>query len=116
MPASHPSSAPTVAQVDTQYPESLVGYNARRAALVIIELFVQRMAVHDLRTVDFSVVSLITHNPGITSRQLCSTLGMLPPNLVGMVNTLEKRGLIAKRPTRATAAPQACIPRPPEKR
>ena len=98
MPTSRPSLIPSVDQVDTQYLESLVGYNARRAALVIIELFLQRMAVYDLRPVDFSVVSLITHNPGITSRQLCSTLGILPPNLVAMVNTLEKRELIARRP------------------
>ena len=92
------SPAPSIDQVNTEYLESLVGYNARRAALVIIELFLQRMAVYDLRPVDFSVISLIAHNPGITSRQLCATLGMLPPNLVGMVNELEKRGLIAKRP------------------
>lgn len=93
-----PSPEPSVDQVNTDYLESLVGYNARRAALIIIELFLQRMAVYDLRPVDFSVVSLIAHNPGITSRQLCSALGMLPPNLVGMVNQLEKRGLLVKRP------------------
>jgi DNA-binding MarR family transcriptional regulator len=98
MPTSRPSPAPFVEQVDTQYLESLVGYNARRAALVIIELFLERMAVYDLRPVDFSVLSLITHNPGITSRQLCNTLGMLPPNLVAMVNTFEKRELISRRP------------------
>ncbi|MCX7257036.1 MAG: MarR family transcriptional regulator [Polaromonas sp.] len=92
------SPEPSVDQVNTDYLESLVGYNARRATLVIIELFLQRMAVYDLRPVDFSVISLIFHNPGITSRQLCATLGILPPNLVGMVNELEKRGLIAKRP------------------
>jgi DNA-binding MarR family transcriptional regulator len=92
------SPAPSIDQVNTEYLESLVGYNARRSALVIIELFLQRMAVYDLRPVDFSVISLIVHNPGITSRQLCATLGILPPNLVGMVNQFEKRSLIAKRP------------------
>jgi DNA-binding MarR family transcriptional regulator len=48
--------------------------------------------------VDFSVLSLITHNPGITSRQLCNTLGILPPNLVGMIGNLEKRELIERVP------------------
>lgn len=98
MPTAPPSPVPSIHEVDTQYLESLVGYNARRAALAVIELFLQRMVVYELRPVEFSVVSLIAHNPGITSRQLCSTLGILPPNLVGMVNTLEKRGLITKRP------------------
>ncbi len=85
-------------KIDTSYLETLLGYNARRAALVIIELFLKRMAVYDLRPVDFSVLSLITHNPGISSRQLCSELNILPPNLVGMINTLEKRELILRLP------------------
>jgi DNA-binding MarR family transcriptional regulator len=87
-----------VEKIDTSYLESLLGYNARRAAVEIIELFLKRMAVYDLRPVDFSVLSLITHNPGISSRQLCSELNILPPNLVGMINTLEKRELILRKP------------------
>jgi len=96
MPAK--PAAPAVEEVDTSYLETLIGYNARRAALAIIAVFLERMAVYDLRPVDFSVLSLITHNPGITSRQLCAALSMLPPNLVGMINALEKRELIARRP------------------
>jgi DNA-binding MarR family transcriptional regulator len=84
--------------IDTRYLETLIGYNARRAALTIIEVFLQRMSVYDLRPVDFSVLSLVTHNPGISSRQLCSALNILPPNLVGMINALEKRALIIRKP------------------
>jgi DNA-binding MarR family transcriptional regulator len=84
--------------VDTRFLETLFGYNARRAALVIIERFLQEMAPFDLRPVDFSVLSLVQHNPGITSRQLCTALGLLPPNLVGMLNKLEKRNLIHRLP------------------
>jgi DNA-binding MarR family transcriptional regulator len=87
-----------VEKIDTSYLESLLGYNARRAAVEIIGLFLKRMALYDLRPVDFSVLSLITHNPGISSRQLCSELNILPPNLVGMINTLEKRELILRKP------------------
>jgi DNA-binding MarR family transcriptional regulator len=92
--AAHP---PAVEEVDTSYLEGLIGYNARRAALAVIEVFLQRMAAYDLRPVDFSVLSLITHNPGITSRQLCTALGILPPNLVGMINALEKRELVERQ-------------------
>ena len=91
-------AAAAVDTVDTSYLETLVGYNARRAALSVIGLFLQRMAVYGLRPVDFSVLSLITHNPGITSSQLCSALSILPPNLVGMVNALARRGLIQRLP------------------
>lgn len=92
------STDPSVDKVDTGYLDSLVGYNARRASLVIIDAFLTHMAVHELRPVDFSVLSLVNHNPGITSRQLCAALGIQPPNLVGMVNALEKRKLVTRRP------------------
>jgi DNA-binding MarR family transcriptional regulator len=96
--AARTVEARAVEKVDTTFLESLIGYNARRAALAVIEVFLERMAVYELRPVDFSVMSLVTHNPGVTSRQLCTTLGILPPNLVGMVNNLEKRGLIVREP------------------
>ena len=84
--------------VDTRYLEGLLGYNARRAALVIIDHFVRGMAEFDLRPVDFSVLSVIHHNPGVTSRQLCASLNILPPNLVGLIKALEQRGLIERQP------------------
>jgi DNA-binding MarR family transcriptional regulator len=93
---SQPAAA--VEEVDTRFLETLLGYNARRAALAVIDVFVQRMEPYQLKPVDFSVLSLVRHNPGITSRQLCGALGILPPNLVGMVNALEKRELIERHP------------------
>lgn len=87
-----------VEQVDTSFLDGLLGYNARRASLAVVELFLERMRPYQLRPVDFSVLSLVLHNPGITSRQLCAALGILPPNLVGLVGALEKRELIVRRP------------------
>jgi DNA-binding MarR family transcriptional regulator len=89
---------PSVDQVDTSYLETLIGYNARRAALAVIAQFLERMAVYDLKPVDFSVMSVVVHNPGVTSRQLCTALNILPPNLVGLVQSLESRGLLERLP------------------
>ena len=86
------------AVIDSSFLESLLGYNARRTALVIIEAFLDRMSVFGLRPVDFSTLSLVAHNPGITSRQLCAALGILPPNLVRIVADLDKRGLLQRKP------------------
>ena len=86
------------AVIDATFLESLLGYNARRTALVIIESFLDRMSVYGLRPVDFSTLSLVAHNPGITSRQLCAALGILPPNLVRIVADLDKRGLVQRKP------------------
>jgi len=84
--------------VDTRYLQSLLGYNARRAALSIISVFLESLAVYGLKPVDFSVMSVIHHNPGVTSRQLCASLNILPPNLVGLIQSLESRGLIERKP------------------
>ncbi len=88
----------SVDKVDTRYLETLIGYNARRAALAVIGQFLERMAVYDLKPVDFSVMSVVVHNPGVTSRQLCAALNILPPNLVGLVQSLELRGLLERLP------------------
>ncbi len=85
-------------KIDTRYLETLLGYNTRRATLTIISRFMERMAEFDLRPVDFSVLSLIGHNPGITSRELCSALNILPPNMVGFLKAFEKRDLIERTP------------------
>ncbi len=84
--------------VDTRYLETLLGYNARRAALTAIARFLETMAPFDLRPVEFSVLSVIRHNPGVTSRQLCAALGLQPPNLVGLVRQLESRALVRRKP------------------
>lgn len=85
-------------QIHTAHLEALLGYNTRRAALHIIGAFMQNMAAFDLRPAEFSVLSLIRHNPGITSRQLCAALSILPPNLVVILKQFEKRGLIDRKP------------------
>ena len=65
------------------------------------------MAPYGLRPVDFSVLSVIEHNPGVTSRQLCAALSILPPNFVKLLGTLEQRKLVDRKPhpqdTRAAA-------------
>ena len=84
--------------MDASYLQSLLGYNARRASLAIIEQFHIDMASFDLRPVDFSVLSLIRHNPGITSRQLCHALNIQPPNMVVFLKSFEKRQLVEREP------------------
>ena len=98
MRPSPKNSVSAVEKVDTRFLESLIGYNARRAALAIIEEFLERMAVYGLKPVDFSVMSVIVHNPGVTSRQLCASLNILPPNLVSLIQSLDSRGMVERQP------------------
>jgi DNA-binding MarR family transcriptional regulator len=85
-------------RLDNGFLETLVGYNARRAWSQISTVFSDRMAPYGHKQVDFSVLSLLAHNPGATSRQLCATLDILPPNLVNLIAALDSRGLIERRP------------------
>jgi DNA-binding MarR family transcriptional regulator len=96
--AKKPLVDATESTIDTRYLETLMGYNARRAALKAITYFSEHMVDFDLTPVDFSVLSLIGHNPGITSRQLCAALGILPPNLVGKISAMEQRRLVERKP------------------
>lgn len=98
LPAGKPAAEGVVDEVDTAFLETLLGYNARRAALAAISVFLEGMAPYRLKPVELSVLSVIAHNPGVTSRQLCNALGILPPNLVGLLNTLEKREVVVRKP------------------
>ena len=97
--AKKPPAVPDAAlqNVNTDFLQSLLGYNARRAALVIIDEFLNHMKPLGLRPVEFSVLCVIAHNPGVTSRQLCAVLGLQPPNLVAPLQDFEKRGLLERR-------------------
>lgn len=97
---AEPQAAASARQdrLDARVLEAFVGYNARRAWLIVSDVFAERMAPYGLKQIDFSVLSLLAHNPGATSRQLCNTLEILPPNLVSLVSTLDSRGLIERRP------------------
>ena len=105
MPTSSKRAAKTIApprstseRLDTHMLEALVGYNARRASLAIGAVFLERMAAYGLKQPEFSVLSLLAHNPGATSRQLCATLDILPPNFVSLIATMDRRGLVERRP------------------
>lgn len=75
----------------------LVGYNIRRAYLVIQALFDKEMEKHDLRQAEFSVLSIVRGNPGINQRALAEALAVAPPNLATLLDRLEARGLLARQ-------------------
>ena len=83
--------------VRTDFLAGLLGYNARRTSLHLVACFVRDLADLQLKPVGFSLLCLVGHNPGITSRQLCQTLDIHPPNLVGLVSTLTERGCLQRQ-------------------
>ena len=82
--------------IDMSQLESLIGYNARRAALHIIDDFNAHLRETALKPVDFSVLSVIAHNANISAHVICKGLDLWPPNIVGILKSLEERKLITR--------------------
>ncbi|HUE10694.1 MAG TPA: MarR family transcriptional regulator [Steroidobacteraceae bacterium] len=77
-----------------------VGYMLRRAQLAVFADFIatQRGAV--ARPGQFSVLSVIGRNPGITQSQLCAALGIKRANLVAVIDHLEELDLARREPSK----------------
>ena len=87
---------PPCADVDSGFLRGLLGYNTRRATLKILENFDRQTTSYGLKPVEFSVLSLIGHNPNISHGQLCTELALLPPNLTKILQKLSSKNLIQK--------------------
>lgn len=96
--------------INTGALEAFVGYNARRASLVVMGALDVPLAPLNLTPVTFSLLSLVADNPGITARQLCGSLGILPPNIVALLAGLVERGLITRLPHTSDKRAQSLHP------
>lgn len=75
----------------------LIGYVLRRAQLVVFQDFFAAFAPFDIRPAQFSVLTVIERNPGLTQSQVAEALGIKRTNFVGMLDALEARGLTERR-------------------
>jgi DNA-binding MarR family transcriptional regulator len=84
-------------QADQSQLLELTGYNIRRAYIVVQSLFEKQMEKHDLRQAEFSVLSVVKCNPGISQKALADSLAVAPPNLATLLDRLEARDLLTRR-------------------
>lgn len=70
-----------------------LGYSLKRAQLRIFDDFIRCVAPLQLTPAQFSVLLLLEKNPGRNQTEVASTLGILRPNFVAMLDDLESRGL-----------------------
>jgi len=75
----------------------LIGYVLRRAQLAVFQDFFAAFAPLDVRPAQFSVLTVIERNPGLTQSQVAEALGIKRTNFVGLLDALEARGLIERR-------------------
>src|SRR5438874_3734960 len=75
----------------------LIGYVLRCAQLVVFQDFFAAFAPFDIGPAQFSVLTVIERNPGLTQSQVAETLGIKRTNFVGMLDELERRALAERR-------------------
>ena len=77
----------------------LIGYVLRRAQLVVFQDFFNAFAPFDVSPAQFSVLTVIERNPGLTQSQVAAALGIKRTNFVGLLDELERRSLAERRQT-----------------
>ena len=82
----------------------------RRAQLIVFQDFFAAFAPFDIRPAQFSVLTVIERNPGLTQSQVAAALGIKRTNFVGMLDELEKRGARRAAAGRARQALLCALP------
>jgi len=73
-----------------------LGYSLKRAQLQIFDDFIGCVAPLQLTPAQFSVLMLVETNPGRNQTEIASTLGILRPNFVALLDELESRDLCVR--------------------
>lgn len=75
----------------------LLGYQLAQAAITTTRVFSERVGEPgELRPVEFTILTLVHENPGVSARQLADALAVTPPNITMWIDKLERRGLIER--------------------
>lgn len=74
----------------------LIGYALRRAELKVAQNLIEQLAPFDLRPAQFSALLIIEASPGLMQIDLASILAIEPPQVVTLLNKLEKLGLAVR--------------------
>ena len=70
-----------------------VGYLLRRAQVAVFQRFFELFAEVDIRPAQYSALTVIERNPGLSQTRLAEALGIKKTNLVALIDGLEARGL-----------------------
>jgi DNA-binding MarR family transcriptional regulator len=90
--------------------DGLVGYNLKRAYVTVRTDFMETLGKENLSPRVFSVLSLCVSHPNITQSELARMIGIERSGLVAMVDDLEKRNYVERRPVPHDRRVQALVP------
>jgi DNA-binding MarR family transcriptional regulator len=94
-------------RVDYSVLGTAIGYQLRRAQLLVFQDFTETFANDGLRPADFSVLLIIAANPGLKQSEVAEALGIQRANFVAIADSLERRGLAERRKSESDRRVQA---------
>ena len=92
------SPRPGAGQLDLGPLPGFIGYPLRRAQITVFEDFMRAAGKAGLRPGQFSTLVVIDANPGSKQTEVAAALGIQGTNFVAMINQLEERKLVERRP------------------
>jgi DNA-binding MarR family transcriptional regulator len=87
-------------EVDLGPLPELIGFMLRRAQIAVFGEVFRLFSQVDIRPAQFSVLTVIERNPGLTQSQVSAALGIKRTNFVALLDSLEHRGLATRRPAK----------------
>ncbi len=100
-PLSQEPAGDTGEELHTGATSSIIGYRLRRAQLSVFQRFLSVFEDLKLRPVEYTVLVLISDNPGRKQTEIAEELGIKRANFVPLVHGLEERGLVERIPSDA---------------
>lgn len=97
--SNKPGSKPISDKINYGVLEESLGYIVRRAQLKIFHEFKLFFEALDIKPAQFSVLEIIHNNPGLRQSALARALNIQRTNMVGMLDQLQKRELIERKPS-----------------
>lgn len=85
-------------KLDLSYLESTIGYAIRRAQLAVFQDIYRGFGELSITAVQFSVLAVVSDNPGTNQADLAGALGVERPRIVPVLDALEARGLAVRKP------------------
>jgi DNA-binding MarR family transcriptional regulator len=98
-PSDKPSRAGGGNAVGLGMLSSLVGYHLRRAQVAVFQNFTEVVGASELTPGQFGVLALVDANPGLSQTQLGNALGIDRSTVVAVIDKLETRGLLMRKPS-----------------
>ena len=83
--------------------QDVIGYALRRAQGAVYADLSDALARISLRPLQYTLLLMVSENPGSSQTSVCEALGMQKANCVPAMSELESRGLIIRRKSAADA-------------